>query len=655
MSPGEVVTVATGVQGAAGGDGYGVTFAGSRLLNVWHHQNGTITVDCHLRSTGANCPMVQIAGPYANPNNTPAAWDAVGQKLYTAVRKTTTNQLGFLCVDYSVGNGAACSTPFIPVSTTTGMTDQANIGGQAYDDDRIYVVDTMANTLHCLDVATGVPCANFAAAGYSMPTHPVECPGGACKTGWSSDISLIEGKVYYLAGSKLGCIDALANPVTSCNGSSPITKATSLSVPPVPVRDASGDLQMVCDLGTGSCIDPQGASATMPSAMSSFVTSLGSIRITYLYYSVFEWAESGNKLFWPVERGGITQADWANDAACFDFTTGSPCTGGDESGVKYDVNVLNGNASGRLYAFVSDPDPDFPCIWANGDAGIISSFGGDFGACRSASTLLSFSYDEIVPRMACAEAGRVRAWRDIDITLPQTVQLSDLRLTVKDSAATPQPIPGWDNITISSSTIDLTGLSVDDTGLRPTFVIKGINLTAQDMNGILAGITYVSDAPELCLQLIPTVGCGTGVVTGSRVPTVPFTVDGEVVATGPSSVSTAMSSVALGSFTPVSSSCGQSGLEGTARVAGSGLPLAGVTVRLVDPVTGGTLAETLTDAQGNFTFPAITVGTYLVEFEEIGLYSPTPETRVVSAAVVLGTVARADGLFALPIVPVYTG
>lgn len=614
-SAGTALPVSGAIQGGAGGDGYGITFAGDRVLNVWHHATGTITIDCHIRATGAQCPRVVIVGPYFNGNHSTAAWEPASQKLYTPVFNTTTNQFGFLCADYSLATPAACTPEFVAVSNTVNPAGGADLGGSTDDGRRTYVVNSRDNLLYCLDMVTVAPCTGFGLAGFTTLTHPGTWMGG---TGWTSDLAAIGGLVYMTIGDRLGCVDPLATPVRWCGGNQPISIQGNpqgiFNVPPFPVYDSSGQLQMVCEFMGRNCIDSTGTRATMPSALATFIGTT-TIRNTYFLWSVFDSTVKENKLFWPVEMGGVDRADWANDAACFDFTTSAPCTGGDIPGVKYDVSLTGTNESGRVYVFAADPDPDISCIWVNSDTGVISTFSTDLGSCSGNSTI-RFNYDEVVPRMSCSEPGRVREWRNLVINVPTGVTASDLRLTIKDSSTVPQVIAGWNRVSLTSTTVDLSSLQVSTTGTRPSFLLTAVNKTLQQVGGLTADLTYVSDVAQLCFDLVPLATCTAGQPTPSRTAVAPFRVDAAVNLTG-TSTSTSELTESVTTAMIDTSSCPTGSVAGTATRARSGDQLAGVTVRLVNPRDGSTLLTTTTDAHGAYEFTNLTEGSYRVEFGSV--------------------------------------
>lgn len=642
-SSGTTLPVSGEIQGGAGGDGYGITFADTRVLNVWHHATGTITVDCHLRATGAQCPRVVFNGPYANGNHSPAGWESTSKRLFTPVVNTSSAEFGFLCADYSLATPAPCAVPFVAVSAVLNPAPSvgADLGGAADDGSRFYLVDSARNRLYCLDMVMASPCADFGLSGFATTTHPGTWIGG---TQWASDVAVIGGRVYLIIGDTLGCVDPTVSPVAWCGGNQPISINGNpqgiFNVPPFPVYDSSGGLSMVCEFMGRNCIDSSGATSVMPTALSNFIATTP-IPSTYFLYSVFESTVKENKLFWPTELGGVSSANWSNDAACFDFSTASPCPGGDAPGVKYDVSLSSG-ASGRVYAFAADPDPDISCIWVNGDAGVISTFSTDLGSC-SGNTTVRFSYDEVVPRMSCAEPGRVREWRDLVLTLPNGVSASDLRLTIKDSGTIPQTISGWNRRQLSSTTIDLSSLTVAETGTRPTFLVTAVNRAPQQLTGILADLTYVSDAPQLCFHLAPLATCSLGQPTAGRTAVAPFPVSGSSTAIGASTQTRSMSAV-VSDATIDTAACPTGDIGGSAIERESGGALTGVIVRLVDPTTGTTLLTTNTDANGRYSFSGLAEGAYQVVFGSVTDLDIV-SSRTVDVTVVAMTTATADASY----------
>ncbi|MBU6279769.1 MAG: hypothetical protein KGN78_11040, partial [Actinomycetales bacterium] len=215
-----------------GGDGYSLTFTPNKALNVWHHQAGTITIECHDRFTGlgcgtANSELTQAIVGYSNTNNSLGAYNNATKKFYTAVRRDADSTLGFLCRDYSGATGAACSTPFIAMGATGLLTDTYDMGasafeGAAYNATKFYVVDAEMDRLYCLDMTTGARCSNFTVDGFPIANH-----GDGIAGNWVSDISVIGGKVYYFAGPYFGCVDPSTNPPSNCDSSKPIRTITN--------------------------------------------------------------------------------------------------------------------------------------------------------------------------------------------------------------------------------------------------------------------------------------------------------------------------------------------------------------------------------------------------------------------------------------------
>src|SRR5207342_1004201 len=115
-------------------------------------------------------------------------------------------------------------------------------------------------------------------------------------------------------------------------------------------------------------------------------------------------------------------------------------------------------------------DTNDTCVWTNGDNGIISVFNALTGAsgCVQPDPTVVFPYTTLVPRMGCDEAGRVRAYRDLALTVPAGVSRDALIVTVKDSDN--NPVTGFTDLSPDTSgSIDLGALDPAVTGTHPSF------------------------------------------------------------------------------------------------------------------------------------------------------------------------------------------
>lgn len=660
---------------SSGGDGYDVAFPdANRVINVYHH-NGTgqtVTIDCKLRTTGEICPEGKISfddddnpnngpGPYLNPNNSRVTVHAPTQRAYTPAVRRSDNTLGFLCADYSIPTPAKCQVEFIPVSTRSSISTLNGFGGIAFDDSKFFVVDAMTSRLYCLDMATTSICPGFeqrvenssTVDGFLLPLNAATAPYGGFGWSWTSDISVADGKVYFFHGNgsniTMGCVD----PTTPafCTGAintQPTQAGFQFDFPPFPLYDTTGSSVLaICVIYNRICIDPNGAEfVPMPQDLSDFLdpaTPDGIDRYANvpLYFSLFEWGIASNRLFFQVEAGGNACCpDWVGDIACWDFETALPCdfgSNGDEAGIIYDHSPAN-----NLYSFVADPYID--CIWSNSDSGYIISIGTDGGTCGGDDSASVFAFDEDDARLDCDTSSDPIRWTELDLTLPEGLDLASLRLTVKNGDG--DPVTGWDHIPVTSTTVDLSNLDLDDTGPSPTFDISFANTGLDVASEVTAELRYVTPPPELCLELVPIAACTLGQAVDGRLPAPPVDVTHSKSITIEAVVTNEMETVSLeGATYDAETQCGLGALEGTATSVAGGSPVSGALVTLRDPVTGLILATATTDGDGYYKFDFLTPGTYTVEFSDVTGQKVTPETRTSSPLVVVDETTRADGLY----------
>lgn len=661
---------------ASGGDGYDVAFPdATRVINVYHH-NGPgevypVTVDCHLRSTGDLCPEGQIkfdagggAGPYFVANNARVTAHTGTKRAFIPAVRRSDHLLGFLCINYSLATPAKCATEFIPVSSQSSITALSQMGGAAFDEARFFVVNAVNHRLYCLDMATASICSGFGdrvvdsstVDGFLLPTNNLYAPWGGAGWGWSSDISVLNGKVYFFHGNDpnyfFGCVDP-STPAFCSGGigdqpSFPISAAGPFDFPPFPLYDSTGStLQAVCLFMHRTCINPGGSAAvTMPAGLAAFLDPATPDGIDYyanvpFYFSLFEWGLKSNRLYFQVESGGaVWDGSWVGDVACWDFTTAAPCdfgTHASEPGIIYD------NSPGRrLYSFVGDPYMD--CVWSNSDSGDIVAMGTDGGKCGGDGSMSRFSFDEDDARLDCDATADPIRWTHLNLTIPDGLDLAKLSLTVRDGEG--NAVSGWDGLAVTSTSIDLSSLTISSTGAAPTFDISLDNTGLDIASEVTAELQYVTPPPELCLELTPIATCTLGQTIAGKLPTPPFSVTHANTRTLGVTTDTDSNSVQLSGATyDAESLCGIGTLEGTTTELDDGSPVAGITVTLRDPVTGDVLATTTTDPSGAYRFEGLTPGTYRVEFSNASGLTVTPDSATASPTIVVGETSRADGFY----------
>ncbi len=119
-------------QGSSGGDGWDVFVAGSKVLNIYHHNNATYGMDCHIKSTGASC--------------TGAVYYKAGYVTSGASTGSVVNGRVYSIVGSSAGAGVLCtdirSNPFVDCGFTVldagAYTDYGMIGKQTISGTKVY-------------------------------------------------------------------------------------------------------------------------------------------------------------------------------------------------------------------------------------------------------------------------------------------------------------------------------------------------------------------------------------------------------------------------------------------------------------------------------------------------------------------------------------
>ena len=153
-----------------------------------------------------------------------------------------------------------------------------------------------------------------------------------------------------------------------------------------------------------------------------------------------------------------------------------------------------------LYALQADPNNP-TCIWYNSDPGKIGLFDAFTGAAEcTANPVITLQPSAFAPRFVCATSGGIDRWvslklaslNGIDPTATQT-------LTIRTGNG--DAVPGWTNVPIGvDELVDLSTLSVEQTGARPTFNV-GFNLTAGSLDDVNFEIVYEGRGPEMCVDL----------------------------------------------------------------------------------------------------------------------------------------------------------
>ena len=575
---GALKPAAASFAGSSGGDGWDVFFTSTKVLNVWHHDWSTYNLDCHLRAGGSSCGDVYSVGGYQTGHG--SSGTAVGDRVYSSVVESDTSTSGILCTDTGTSPFTSCG--FTPLASGAGSYDV--LGTQSRAGSRVYVpVAIDGGELTCFDTATSAAC----------PGQPYALPDFSAVSYIPAYSVTDSGKVFVTA-SHVWCFDASTG--AACDGSWPVGNYGGYIHAAVPSRATDGTLTGVCMIQpAGDCFDLTGAAVPMPSALADL---LGSRPVGgYVEYGYGQYGFTGTRQYWFT--GAVfdyvtpTCWDWATGSACEGFTTSTP------------IEMLR-------YSIVVDP-ADSTCLWSNGDNGQIAPFDGLTGepGCRPSDPTVTIPYTTSVPRLSCAEEGRVRAWQSVTLNPPAGLATSDLRVTIRTEDGT--PLADWSDLSPDSAgTIDLSTLSVSASGTRPSMEVRAVGGTDEQASAITASVRYVADPPQLCVQLVSRPACPTlrAVYPTPEVPLADLTLGGTATATtGDGSTSTPLPVQV--SRAPLGGCLGA--VTGTVSRSGgsTSVPLPGATVQLLDPAEA-VLATATTDPDGEYTFANVVPATYTV-------------------------------------------
>jgi CshA-type fibril repeat protein len=573
-SSGTLKQAAGSFQGSSGGDGWDVFFAGAKVLNVWHHNDWEYNLDCHIRTNGASCNDSVYTVPGYTTSGA-SSGSVVGSKVYSFVGETASNSTGVLCTNISTSPFTSCG--YTPLETLSGAWDY--LGSQVLTGTRVYMA-AGSGSLLCFDTATSAACAN----------QPYALPGFGNRWPVAGFASAVAGKVF-VAANMVFCVDAATGD--PCAGTWPAGSGSGSAV--VAMVDPDGNATGVCAImGEYECVDFTGASVTMPGGLA---TLLASVPLGDMYGWQDSAASTGTRMYWSSGGTGICY-DWATDAACAGFT--SPAIGY----ARYAVRV--------------DPADD-TCIWSNGDDGQITAFNGLTGesGCSPSDPITVLPYSVIVPRLGCLEDGRLRAWQDLTLTVPASIPLSALRVTVADSSEV--AIDGFIGLTVGETgRLDLSSLTVASTGTKPTIEVTSVGASMADAAGVRGALTYTSDAPELCVDLTTVQDCPVfepGVSATPAVAVSPLTVAGRAVATVEGTDVAAPLSV---NVTRADMSGCLAGVHGTVdRTYADGFTgVAGQVVNLLGP-DDEVLATATTDDAAAYSFDNVHPGSYTVSAGDV--------------------------------------
>jgi hypothetical protein len=458
---------------SAGGDGWDVSLSNDKVYNVFHH-NTSVTVACHLQSTGATCWSPKTLKDGSNRNfygtgHSGTRLDLASGKLYTfATRQDSTG--GVVCFDTALAD--ANQNPFC------GFTELTPVGGSVYSSwssisapmsvgSRWYAfnypngVATLHNKLLCFDLATGAACSgqpfaiDFGTAGVGSGGLP-PAPPAAIGT------RLV---IPNASKSRIGCFDTVTN--AACGGSWPVTTSSSWGAP-YPTTDVSGVITGMCvPSGSDPCFTLTGATKPTPANMTAAITAS----------SVWNGAAVviGPRVYVPNGNG--------NKLQCYDYSTTASCAGFPKV------------PSGLSLLYTVNADPQRPtCLWVNADNGTkqiqnLDAYTG--GPCGQGSIRVLAS-QFVVPQVACTP----NSYQSLKITSPARDTYTSGSVEFANGAGNPFGLPA--GTLDANGSADLTGLQLNtDTGL-PQFQVSLLGSTGS-VGQVVVELTWTAAYDPACL------------------------------------------------------------------------------------------------------------------------------------------------------------
>jgi uncharacterized repeat protein (TIGR02059 family) len=650
---GSFTSTSTGI-----GDGWLTGFDNrGNVYNMFHHDGNNNysqgALDCHTR-TGAACP-----GPWPFYVGNVGLHTMDQSYFYVDV---DTNRV-FFPTDKS--NGASTSTSGRTVSQGVGCIDVSAIsaptlcGGSvstgytalmtypvdyaihkgssnmAVYQNRIYFNDTRTGVMNCFDTKLN------GGLGAACPGQPFAVQGVTSAGNGETMLRNVGGKLFGAAADKKAfCFDPSTN--TMCAGWETSKTLAQPSYRVLELPNASGNLAAVCFI-TGDQTKPNRNTSIyanpIPYAVYCF-TATGGAYTTPSWLTSYFAVNQGSHYFAAIvnspEVNG-TKIYWSNNEIldgwkyyCYDVAlnsgTGGVCPNFPINQTPPSTGKAGGHAS---YTLVLDPQ-NSNCLWVNNDASQITTYDAITGqlGCTSPPSTVTFSGATTVPRLSCTDENGVRAWRNVTLKTPGAANYSAVKLTVVDSAG--NAVAGYTDITTSLTNAsgqkywDLTGLPVSMTGQTPNFKVQFIGLSGTTDASI--SISAEGGSPQLCLTPVTVVKCptGFGVLDQSALTATNSTVTGSGSSTvGGTTTALTSSSSTVSITAPSLADCSSSlrGRAGYSGNGGTGDPVAGATVSLLDSSGQPVLdaqnnpITTVTGSDGRYAFNNLYPGSYKVAFQ----------------------------------------
>ncbi|MGC9671440.1 fibronectin type III domain-containing protein [Planosporangium sp. 12N6] len=474
-------------------------FYRDRVFNAFHHNSTSYMVDCHNQSDGNHCDTVSgtspwpktVTGPssegFATPGHSTGWVDTSNGRFYGWAQRITDNTGGVLCVDLTT----SASNPYCGFTALTGAGEAvqgfgSSIDGQAIVGQKMYALNASGTTtgagnkLLCFDQIAKSACAG-------QPYAIGRDSTSASSFDWTVGIA---GKVfaYYAtaSGYAVNCFDPATT--ATCAGTWPQTTTASNIAQPFPMLDANGDPTGIClpVQGAAPCWSLAGGSVVTPAALNSALGMGGN------------WENSialGTRIY--VANGGT------NSISCYDFAAGAGCQ-------NFPKSIQN---AGLVYTVQPDP-VRIGCLWTNADNGSSQIQNFDAYTGGPCGNTIRVSTDMIIPQGQCTPT----AWKSVALLdpAPSGYQAATFDITRANGVA----VPGGSNLAVNAQgALDLSGLDLSSSGMRPLFALTMTNPTLNPA-GLKLSFAWYGPSDPVCTGVPyapgkPTVqgGDGQAVVT----------------------------------------------------------------------------------------------------------------------------------------------
>lgn len=522
--------------GSSGVDTYSLGFTATQVFGISHAGAISSTeIACNVIATGATCANYPIrTSDYVTYTNQEFSIDQSNGRLYTFARNNS-GSVGVLCVDTTKPLDPICGFAVLGLGSPGPAPFGHVVGSKIWALSRSAMnngVAAGAPALLCFDLSSHTACPSQPFAIH--PTEAISRIGSSQMTAIGTNLFINSLGTPASTGREF-CFDTTTS--APCAGAWPVAVSEALvmdntlhpeyaqySVTEHPRLDASGAYIGVCFFGyqlDPQCFTTAGAPTSAPANLATVFRG-GRVERP----SRTSESDTGGLVYNSMIVGSRSYAlDYDqsmdistypgrgtsnNSVVCYDFATESACSG-------FPVALPN-----TYYPYTLSTAPGAPaCIWVDSDHGTeqMKSFdaftGGDCGV--GGTRVLLSSY--VVPTATCAPT----KFETLTVSSPLPADYS--ASTVHFVDANGDAIPGIADQSLTSGSLDLSGLAFDYTKPLPQMLIT---LTGATDQPIVAELTWTGVDDASCAA------SGQSRTSGPVVPDAPTSVSATAAAGGAS-------------------------------------------------------------------------------------------------------------------------